>query len=744
MKQIYLIIRDRILHGFTGEILKKTELFLLFILFSSFVFGQAGTLKGKVLEKETGEPIPFVNIILVIDSIPYAGGTSNFDGNYCIKPVHPGTYTLKATYVGFATRLIKGIIINANQIRFFDFELESNQEILPEIVVTSYYVPLINKDQTVSGGQITSYGIKKMPNRSVNACASTVGGVFSSNGEQGNIRGSRSDQTVMFIDGIKVLGSSNLPACAIEQVAVYIGGIPAEYENGNGNWEIVNVIVPGSKSKNGYENSPSGKNDEPDEQYKPKLLTAGEINDFSKWELWKDISKTELYSSQSYWNIRPENRYCVQVMNESSFPVVNAQVKLVDDQDEVIWTARTDNTGKAELWSGLFQDSISEEMKYSILIESGNVIKEIRNAKKFHQGVNSVRLNTPCIIGKDVDILFTVDATGSMSDEIEFLKEELKELIRTFSEKKPNLNIRTGSVFYRCFGNSYVTKSSEFTNKIDKTVDFINQQYAGEGGNEAVEEAIRVSVDKMNWNADAYSKIIFLILDEPPASSNEINKTIHKAIESASRQGIRIIPVVGSGEGYGSEKSLEYLMRSLAIATNGTYVFLTDDSGVGETHTKPSIDDYKVELLNDLIARLLVQYTYTEDCSQALEPEITTDTIYSEITDSVNEVQFKESTDLTIDSASIKDSLIGIQEQLNDFPQIKAFPNPSRGTFTIEHHRSIEEIFVVDITGKVLQRIEDVEKNLMKVDLSDFPNGMYFLKFANVDHWEYCKIILSH
>jgi hypothetical protein len=740
MKQFYSIFRNRILPDFTGKAFKKTELFLLFIVLNSVVFGQSGTLKGKVLDKETGEVIPFANIVLMMESISFAAATSDFNGNYCMKPIPPGTYTLKATYVGFTTVYIKGFIINADQIRFFDIKMESSAEMLPEVVVCSYYYPLINKDQTVSGAQITSAEIKKMPNRSVNVCALMVGGVFSADGERGNIRGSRSDQTVMYIDGIKVLGSSKLPASAIEHVTVFTRGVPAQYEYGKGNIEIVDIILPGRTSNNNLENN----KDESKAQYKPKLLTAGEINDFSKWELWQDISKTELSNSQSYWNIRPENRYCVQVMNEASFPVVNAEVKLIDNQNKVIWTSRTDNTGKAELWSGLFQDSVPDNMKYSITVESGNSSKEINNVQKFHQGVNCVRLNTPCISGKDVDILFTVDATSSMSDEIEFLKEELEELLQSFSKGNPHLDIRTGSVFYRCFGNSYVTKSSMLTDKIDKTVDFINQQFSDEGGVEAVEEALRVSIDDINWNITAFSKIIFLILDEPPASSDEINKTIHKAIESAAGKGIRIIPVVGSGEGYGSEKNLEYLMRAIALATNGTYVFLTDDSGIGETHTKPSIDDYKVELLNDLIARLLKQYTYTENCSLSQVLEITSDTILSELPDSLNGAQLNESGDEISDTIAIKNSAVGSQGLMNNEPHIKAFPNPSRGAITIEHPRSIKEIFVVDITGKVLQRIEDDEKNLMKVDLCDFPNGLYFLKFANVDHWEYCKIILSH
>lgn len=50
-------------------------------------------------------------------------------------------------------------------------------------------------------------------------------------------------------------------------------------------------------------------------------------------------------------------------------------------------------------------------------------------------------------------------------------------------------------------------------------------------------------------------------------------------------------------------------MRFLAISTNGTYVFVTDDSGVGNPHLKPSVGQYEVEFLNDLMVRLINEYS---------------------------------------------------------------------------------------------------------------------------------------
>ena len=62
------------------------------------VFSQApGTLKGKVVDKETKDPIPFANIIIEAGGAQQGGATSDIDGNYIIKPIAPGKYTIRAT-----------------------------------------------------------------------------------------------------------------------------------------------------------------------------------------------------------------------------------------------------------------------------------------------------------------------------------------------------------------------------------------------------------------------------------------------------------------------------------------------------------------------------------------------------------------------------------------------------------------------------------------------------------------------
>lgn len=202
---------------------------------SLFVFSQSGALQGKIIDADTKEPIPFANVAVFSGGDLLTGSTSDFDGKYVIKPLTPGTYNVRASFVGYQTKEIAGVIVKGDQITFQDIELSVTAETLETVEVVEYKVPLISKDKTTSGATVTSEEIQKMPNRSTNSIATTVGGVYSdADGGNISIRGQRSEGTVYYIDGMRVLGSLALPESAIEQVAVILGGVPAKYGDATG------------------------------------------------------------------------------------------------------------------------------------------------------------------------------------------------------------------------------------------------------------------------------------------------------------------------------------------------------------------------------------------------------------------------------------------------------------------------------------------------------------------------------
>ena len=200
-----------------------------------------GRLKGKITD-DTGETVPFANVIVEKGGTQVGGTSSDFDGNYDINPIPPGTYDLKASCIGMNPFVVKNIVIPANKITFYDIKMASGAINLGEVTVVDYEIPLISKDNTQNGASITAEEISKLPVRSAEGVASSVGGVFSSDGEVGSIRGSR-EGAVYYIDGVKVIGNGSVPQAAIDQVDVILGGTPAMYGDAMGG--IINMTTKG-------------------------------------------------------------------------------------------------------------------------------------------------------------------------------------------------------------------------------------------------------------------------------------------------------------------------------------------------------------------------------------------------------------------------------------------------------------------------------------------------------------------
>lgn len=110
-----------------------------------------GALKGRILYKTTKEPIPFVTITLESNNRQIAGTTSDFEGNYTIKPVAAGRYDLKASFVGYKPVMVSNIVISSGKTSFNDIYLEETVINIESLEVTDYKVPLISKDGTLVG-----------------------------------------------------------------------------------------------------------------------------------------------------------------------------------------------------------------------------------------------------------------------------------------------------------------------------------------------------------------------------------------------------------------------------------------------------------------------------------------------------------------------------------------------------------------------------------------------------------------
>ncbi len=337
------------------------------------------------------------------------------------------------------------------------------------------------------------------------------------------------------------------------------------------------------------------------------LITAGEWNDLSNWNFWVELLDQEPFKNfpEEWQFFTVDQRISVLVEDQSNKAVNNVRVKLYQE-GFLLWEAMTDNAGMAELWIDQGAFSAVEDLS-TLKISLDDAFVE-HGTLAFGDGINTfIYTEGLATTTQDAQVAFIVDATGSMGDELDFLKEDLKDVIERCESSNPNLDFYTASVFYRDESDEYLVKHQDFTADLETSKSYISQQSASGGGDfpEAVHEGLNVAMNELSWSEDAYAKIAFLLLDAPPHKNAIIIEDLHDSIEKAAKHGVKIIPISASG----IDKETEFLMRCFAILTNGTYVFITDDSGIGNDHLEPSVGDFEVEFLNDLMVRLINKYT---------------------------------------------------------------------------------------------------------------------------------------
>jgi hypothetical protein len=337
---------------------------------------------------------------------------------------------------------------------------------------------------------------------------------------------------------------------------------------------------------------------------RPGLLTAGEWNDNKNHDFILNLIQTnaDFRTFEKMWQFNLRNQIKVHVSDNGS-PVNNTRVELLDDVSNVICSACTDNNGIAYLFANLRNTDQNKTAFIRVSKATSDTIEfdPEKNSYEFSLSDNQPQQK------KSLDLMFLIDTTGSMSDELEFLKIELEDIINQASMDNTNMNIRLSVNVYRDKGDDYVLRTMPFEENIDSQTAFLRKQSADGGGDweEAVEQALSDALEDHDWSDGATAKLLFMVLDAPPHNTAEIRKEMHRLTALSSEMGVRIIPIVSSG----IDKVTEFLFRSLSMATGGTYVFLTNHSGIGEAHIEPTIGPYEVELLNELLIRVINEYT---------------------------------------------------------------------------------------------------------------------------------------
>ena len=340
----------------------------------------------------------------------------------------------------------------------------------------------------------------------------------------------------------------------------------------------------------------------PQVEPQPGLLTAGVWNDNENWGFFSNLVNNDKITIPHQYGLEPTMRSAITVKDKNNAPIVNAAVKGFDDKGNIVWSAVTDKKGVAYLFnsdriSSLEAESQGKTQKQSVTAKN-NANDEQTNIKVQNNDITVIFDGE----GKNyekTEIMFVVDTTGSMGDELMFLQSEFTAIANDIGTDNTKFSIN----FYRDEYDDYTTKRYPFSSNIEEINKKLNSEYAAGGGDlpEAVAEVLDETINDGGWT-DESVKLMFMIFDAPPHDNK--SQVLQSAIEKAAEKGIRIIPVVSSN----SDRDTELFGRCAAIMTGGTYIFLTDDSGIGSSHLEPIIGEYKVEKLYDIIIRTINEY----------------------------------------------------------------------------------------------------------------------------------------
>ncbi len=331
------------------------------------------------------------------------------------------------------------------------------------------------------------------------------------------------------------------------------------------------------------------------------LLTAGDYDDVLNPDLYKAYLDRMLQGDLSHKDlpyVDAAQRIDIQVVDRLGKPVPLAKISLTTADGQPMFPLRTGANGMAYLYP--VYDALEVGTVVQVSMEGAPPLRQTLSETDLSGGASlTFDLGADRKPAGKLDLLLTLDATGSMSDEMAYLQSELVAILDRVARNNEGLDIHAGLIVYRDTGDEYVVREFGFTSDLAAFKANLGEQQADGGGDmpEAMQTAMKTGLD-FAWRDDAV-KVNLLVADAPPHDS-DISETWDSGLISRSR-GIHIVPLAASGV----DPTAEFLMRSMAQLTGGRYLFLTDDSGIGNPHAEPVVDCYAVTRLDSLVQRVL-------------------------------------------------------------------------------------------------------------------------------------------
>lgn len=331
------------------------------------------------------------------------------------------------------------------------------------------------------------------------------------------------------------------------------------------------------------------------------LLTAGSFDDVSNFSDFQSFLAKFRGHRQISWPLQTSSRQTlITVRDGQGNPIGNARCRVTAGQNRgVLLDARTGSDGRVMLLADHEVARNTNGLRLQVWSpQSQEVIidQTCQPGRRWEVAATETETALPTAL----DLALVIDTTGSMGDELEYLKTEIDSIVESVNKMFPNVDQRYSLITYRDNGDDYVSRSFDFTGSLTDFRKNLDKQSANGGGDfpEAMDAALK-SAEQLSWRKGNTARVLFLVGDAPPHQQN-INRAL-ESVKGLGKQGVRIFPVGASGV----EATAQIVMRTSAFLTMGQYLFLTDHSGVGNAHATPDVPEFAVERLNRLMVRMI-------------------------------------------------------------------------------------------------------------------------------------------
>ncbi len=331
-------------------------------------------------------------------------------------------------------------------------------------------------------------------------------------------------------------------------------------------------------------------------------LKAGEVDDNAQWDDY--LLYRQEYAGPPVHERDVSERYAVTVTDAQGRPLLDAGVTFYRG-DKPVFAARTYATGQVLFFPkalGEAQDTSS----WRVVATKGDARGEatLRRGEDYRLVIALEHPGRAAEERVKLDVLFLIDATGSMSDEIEKLQTSIQQIAARIDSLPGRPEVRFAMTIYRDREDLFVTRTYDFTPDVERFSKALAEVRADGGGDtpESVNEALHRAIHAPEWRSQDTVKLVFLVADASPHLDYEQDYDYADEMQAAAERGIKIFCVASSG----LDDQGEYIFRQIAQFTQGRFIFLTYAPGGGPgDDTTHHVEDYSVQNLDDLVVRLV-------------------------------------------------------------------------------------------------------------------------------------------